>query len=291
MSDSHDPFKGNGETVDVVDDRLESTTEVKSEESGEPKYKDKEWLYHQYHILNKTMSQMAEEVEITTTGVQYWMEKYDIPRRSKAEGNSIVKGGDKLLWDSDWLHDQYIEQEKSTIEIAADRDVDPTTVIRALEREGIKRRDSEEAANNQYTGDRKYNDENWLRHQYVRLGKTAKQIAEENGWHEKSVYRALHEHNINTRSHRARFLLKRKKENAESQSSDRVLVSKEGIDASWRDLSDVERKDYVPYRDPKWLREKYCDEGLSGPEMAELCDVGTRTIYRWMDRHGIDRGE
>ncbi len=52
-SDNHGPYKGKGETVDVVDDRLESTSEDTSNESDEPKYKDKQWLYHQYHVLKK----------------------------------------------------------------------------------------------------------------------------------------------------------------------------------------------------------------------------------------------
>jgi len=43
------------------------------------------------------------------------------------------------------------------------------------------------------------------------------------------------------------------------------------------------------YRDAEWLREKYVDEGLSGYEIAEICDCGDSTVYSWLDRHDIER--
>lgn len=43
------------------------------------------------------------------------------------------------------------------------------------------------------------------------------------------------------------------------------------------------------YEDPEWLSEQYWEEGLTQREIAERCDVSTRTIRRHMKRNEIDR--
>lgn len=42
------------------------------------------------------------------------------------------------------------------------------------------------------------------------------------------------------------------------------------------------------YRDPEWLYEKYHEEGMSMPEMAELEDVTAPTIHNYMKEHDIE---
>lgn len=43
------------------------------------------------------------------------------------------------------------------------------------------------------------------------------------------------------------------------------------------------------YRDREFLREKYCEENQSVTEIAEICNVGSSTISRWLDRHDIEQ--
>lgn len=43
------------------------------------------------------------------------------------------------------------------------------------------------------------------------------------------------------------------------------------------------------YRDPNFLREQYVERGRSAESIAETCGVGSSTISRWLDRHGIER--
>jgi len=43
------------------------------------------------------------------------------------------------------------------------------------------------------------------------------------------------------------------------------------------------------YQNPEWLRKKYCEEGLSGPQIATLIGAGHTTIYTWMTKFGIAR--
>jgi hypothetical protein len=47
--------------------------------------------------------------------------------------------------------------------------------------------------------------------------------------------------------------------------------------------------DDADYHDEEWLREKYVVEGLSGNEIGKLCDVTPDTIYKWLDKHDIER--
>ena len=44
-----------------------------------------------------------------------------------------------------------------------------------------------------------------------------------------------------------------------------------------------------PYQREAWLREKYCDDGLTLEEMADACDASISTIPRWMDKYDIER--
>ncbi|WP_336326913.1 hypothetical protein [Halovenus sp. HT40] len=43
------------------------------------------------------------------------------------------------------------------------------------------------------------------------------------------------------------------------------------------------------YRDADFLREQYVHNQKSAPEIADLCNVSSSTISRWLDRHGIER--
>ncbi|AGM11686.1 HNH protein [Halovirus HCTV-5] len=43
------------------------------------------------------------------------------------------------------------------------------------------------------------------------------------------------------------------------------------------------------YRDEETLRRLYCEEGLSGGQIADRYDVTAQTIYNWMEKLGIER--
>jgi len=44
----------------------------------------------------------------------------------------------------------------------------------------------------------------------------------------------------------------------------------------------------APWRDEELLRQKYLDENLSGPEIAEEWGCSARTITNWRHKHGIE---
>lgn len=42
------------------------------------------------------------------------------------------------------------------------------------------------------------------------------------------------------------------------------------------------------YRDPDWLHQRSHHDALTQREIAEACDVSSRTIRNWMNRHDIE---
>lgn len=285
---SRGPYKRDGETVYAT----EPVTEPQDDEEPDgPVHRDKEWLHYQYNILGKPMAELADAAEVDETTILYQMEKHGLDRWDKSEAVSKGRGAGNKLWNEEWLRDQYDNKEKSALQIADELDTVKGAVYNALDRYGIETRTPSEARTIRHEreyGDEEYNNSSWLYHQYAVLGKSISTIAEENGWSTSPVQRALKRYNIKALSQRASLLLHHKKENGVSVQEPRELVSSSGIDASWKDLKDVKRGKYVPYRDRDWLR-KQVNKGLSNVEIAEECDVSHRTIYNWMERLGVER--
>lgn len=289
MSPENGPYKGKGDTVYATRPEKGST----ESEKDWPDHTDPEWLKYQYHVLGKTQKEMGEVVGKHRTTIRYQMKKYDITTRDRSEASVVGYGTPGKLRDEGWLREQYVEKEVSPAEIAEKVDVSPRTVYNALEREGVEIRDRSEANElraKRIHSDRKYSNPEWLKHQYLTLGKSSYQIARENDWGVETVRKALERHGIPLRSRTSATLIRYKTEKCPTGDSDRDLVSPDGIDASWRDLKDRNVGCYIQYRDPKWLREQV-ESGLSYREIAAACDVDCTytTIKEWIGRFGIER--
>lgn len=50
-----------------------------------------------------------------------------------------------------------------------------------------------------------------------------------------------------------------------------------------------EESDLYPWRDEETLHRLYVEEKMSVLQIADKLDCGTDTVYKWMDRHGIER--
>jgi len=92
-------------------------------------------------------------------------------------------------------------------------------------------------------------DAKWLREQYVENGKSCKEIAQFSECTAVTVYNYLQKHEIDTR----------------------------------RPVKD-ER-----LRDAEWLRKQYLDMEKSGVEIARELGCTNTVVYRWLEKHGIDR--
>lgn len=292
-----------GETVyatEPIEERPDSTTA----DDDTPNHQDPEWLYTQYWALGRSQPEMADVVGVGQTTIGRWMRRHDIETRSHGKANSMAHGGHPKLWDEEWLLKQYVNQEKSTYLIAEQLDVASRTVYRALERWGIETRTISEATRLRHEreyGDRKYNDAEWLQHQYETLGKSTVKIAEEHGWASGTVRRALHRHGITSRSIKTAQLTRYKKDHCvrPTNAPETVTADEDGrpqIDATMKDITDVERGCWVPYRDREWMQSRV-EEECSPREIADRItsmlpgDEGVTfaTVGEWLQRLDIER--
>lgn len=68
-----------------------------------------------------------------------------------------------------------------------------------------------------------------------------------------------------------------------------MMTTQETEDSTdWRERPNDSWAD-ADYRNAEWLREKYVTEELSGNKIGEMCGVCADTIYKWLDKHDIDR--
>lgn len=218
------------------------------------KYRNEKWLQHQYYHLEKSSRKIAEEFGYGSTTINTWLEKHNIEKRRFGDIISKSKTKDKKHYQKEWLQQKYHEEGLTIVEIANEAGVSRTTICRSIRKNDIKTRDGWEY--NVREGP--WNDEDWLRDHYINQQMSVPDISKKFDVSETAIYERLDEYNIERRS--------------------------EGVRGA---LWEKGRK----YTDEKWLRSKYCEEELTGVEMAKECDVSPDVIYNWMRKHGIKRRE
>lgn len=302
---SQGPYKRDGETVyatEPIEDRP-----PEEDDSDEPKYRDRDWLYHQYHVLKKSGMEIAEEFEVSSSAIYTWMEKHGIDTRPTKEAYSMGERKTAPWRKEEWLRKQYVDKGKSTSRIADEYDVSPFTILTWLDEHGIEKRGSGQKSPTFYS-DRDHTSEEWLRKQYIDKGNTLHEIAETAGVSHHTIRHHMDRHGIERREMSSAQLKRWAQENSISEDqavesppsrNDSVEVSRGshsytgpegGIDSTWSDISDrTAGNSWCPYRDEEWLREQYCDKERSATDIAEECGVSGSTIYWWMDAHEIDR--
>ena len=158
------------------------------------KYRNRDWLYEKYVEEGKNQKEVSELCDVTHSTVNKWINKLDIPKRSRSE---ILKGSihldDKIEIDKEWIIDQYVNKKRTTKDIGQEIGYkDGRPIINILRDEGI---------NIRTPGDyfRLDIDENWLREQYIDKKRSAMDIANELGYSDVGIFNALERFNIDTR--------------------------------------------------------------------------------------------
>jgi IS30 family transposase len=172
-----------------------SYSEIQSDGDVE-KLKDEEWLREQYKNKQKSQLEIAEELRVDSRTVFRWIEKHNIEKRSYSESQS--DGDVKKLKDEEWLREQYINQERSTVDIADEIEVAGSSVRRWMNKHGIEVHSESER---QSDGDvKKLKDEEWLREQYRNKERSIYEIADKLNVSNSTVFCWLRRHEISTRS-------------------------------------------------------------------------------------------
>lgn len=271
-----------------------------------PKYQDKQWLYEQYHVMKKPESQIADECGVHHSTINRWISNHNIEKRDWGEILSIAHRPDAPWRKKKWLEKEYVELEKTTEEIADAYNTNHYVICSWLEKHNIEKR--HRWSDEYYTEN--YHDPGWLKNEYVHKKKTLVDIAEAECVSTSTISRWLKKHGIETRDATEEMVKswgkkisipkttrsQEKLENQEGSIESNVGMRSytgpaTGLDATQSFISERRKhKTWIPYRNENWLRKKYEEEGLSGPQIAEFCGVSDRTIYRWMDKFNIQRG-
>lgn len=219
-------------------------------DAAEEPWKDREWLYDQYHGKERSYQQIADDIGTTHSTIRHWMEKHEIPRRSLSEANA--EGDIHKLRDASWLRKRYVDEGLSGRQIALQLDTCSDTVHKWLRKHGIEVKHRSEIMSD---GDvQKLHDKCWLEREYVDKERPATDIADECDVDSMTVYTWLEKHSIPTRCH--------------------------GISRSDGDIRKL--------REKQWLRERYIDRQLSTREIAKETSTSKNAVLRWLRKHSID---
>lgn len=284
------PYKREGETVDVIGG--EGAGDVGTSGDDKPLYQQKSWLYQNYVLFGRSTVEMSKDVDCSSGTIRYWLNKHGIETRdmSKAQENRFSEL--EKLRNEKWLREQYVEEGRSSDDIANELGCTPKGVRKRLHRYGIETR----GPGQRQAAHPRLRNKEWMREKYCEDKLSLSDISDLLDVSLASTYRWMLKHDIDLRG---RSNLNDhwvdKKSVPRRNGSAKGLVKDGGYDASFRNIEDrIVTGEWIPYRDEEWLREKYEEEGLSGPEIVARCsemgcDVTKKSIYYWMDKFNIER--
>ena len=114
---------------DVDDD---DAARQRAEPTDCPAYHDEAWLREQYADEGRTMEDIAEAQDTSTTTIHRWLKKHNIPTRKRGTGAPGSKYRDEA-----WLREQYVEHGRSLSEMADASDVTAPTISHWLKKHNI----------------------------------------------------------------------------------------------------------------------------------------------------------
>lgn len=154
-----------------------------------PELHDPAWLRAEYESKAKSSIEIGRDLGAPTKTVLEALARAGIERRT-----AHLKRHHELR-NSDWLRHQHVTLGRTSTAIGRDLGAHSSTVLDALERAGIPKRPG--GGNIRFP---QLRDETWLRQQYVVLGRTRTEIAQELGAVPRTVTRALKRHAIPIRA-------------------------------------------------------------------------------------------
>lgn len=265
-----------------------------------------EWLRTQYSENMRSCEDIGKSIGVSGVTVGKWLKKHDIDRRSASEARA--EGNVKPLHNEEWLREKYVDQHRSTYDIAEELDLSRTAVSRWLDRHNIEKRGSPGAGNQPIE---ELQNEEWLRDKYVDHEQSTYEIADQLGAARTTVCAWIRRHGIEFRSPSQRV--------AEGDTS--PLANEEWLREQYvsRQRSSYDIADYLgltpstirsylmeyeierrtsseagtngnvkPLHNSDWLREQYENKEKSTYDIAQELDIARTTVSSWLHRHDID---
>jgi len=216
------------------------------------KYHNEEWLREKYWGEKKSSPEIAREVGVTKGTILNWLHRHDIRTRSRGPQEGYSPGDTSQLQDETWLREQYVDEGKSTFEIAEELDLGSQTVTNWLHNHDIEIRDAKDRAQTERSSskDKRLDDAEWLREQYEDNGLSMSEIARETSVSPPAIKYRLDEYGIERRN----------------------------------DASHSLTGDSVFQRDPNWEEKREKRLERDGHECQD-CGVTEEEYYRGLDVH------
>lgn len=100
------------------------------------KYKNEAWLRSKIEVENQTQKSIADLCNVSVGTISYFARKFNIERADNTRSKVNLENAEKLQ-DKDWLHNEYINLNKSYDTIAAEYKLGKTTIARWVKRHGL----------------------------------------------------------------------------------------------------------------------------------------------------------
>lgn len=247
----------NGKNLEVVVRVYGMATEATDGPSE--KYKDREWLYEEYVVNDRSTVSLGNELGVAASTVSRWLKKTGIGTdpspQEKHESFQQLK-------DAESLEQKYHAEGMTLAEIGDELGVCYTVVNEWFDELGIDKRGVGQRGSGDY---RKLDDEQYLRDRYVESDATIEDIAAECNVSNWAVFQRLREYGIETRD---RGFEKGR------------AMPKVAAKLANGDLSKVQ--------DKEWLQKHYIDKEMSTLDIGEKTGLCHGTVLKYLREHGIE---
>jgi len=108
---------------------------TKGPEPENTQYRNEDWLEEQYVEKERSLTEIANQLDVSIRTISTWVEKFGFEKRDSGEYSDSA-----VHRDEEWLRKKYIGEGKALSEVAAECDVHKDTIRRWLDRHGIERR-------------------------------------------------------------------------------------------------------------------------------------------------------
>ncbi len=109
---------------------------------------DKEWLYEQYVTKNLNATQIGKIIKCNRKTVTRCLESFGIPIKNISESMMPGKSKTPLLYDNDWLYEQYVVKKMPILTIKRKVGTSHHSIRIRLEAMGVEIRSAQESINN-----------------------------------------------------------------------------------------------------------------------------------------------
>ena len=233
---------------------------------------NKDWLYEQYIINKLTIKHIANMLCCSSSFITKYLKKYDIEIRLAKTYNSDINYD--LLENAEWLHDRYINDDMSVMDISKIINCSDVTVISFLKKFNIVKADN--LLN--------LKDKDWLYKKYIEHKHTTYSLADELNCCRTTISRWLNKHNIDITTNKPTSFLEHKvREFLDELNIQYIASDREQIKPLELDIFIPDKMIAIEINGVYWHSELYKSNDYHEQKRIKCADIGIRLISLYED--------